>query len=221
MEQRLQEYVEYYRVRAGRVAANPLYPESARTEGALLEAFESSATVEEAGAKVEAGGLPAANARALVRDQEQARAELYDRLEEPVRAAVSRRVLSAVEGIEDPVELANAASRARTEAQQTVLVDELVRSFEADVLILERLAVLREAEVPAGWRSELDQEAADLLSSTAAVWAEARYPEARRWDPQWTFRPELVSEPRHRRRLPFADPYLERLLEEHRRTGWT
>lgn len=220
MEQRLQEYVEYYRVRAAKYEESPLYRQSARSERALLEAFESSGTLEEARAKVEEGDLATENARALIVDQERARAALYDSLEEPVRAAISGAVLEAVAGIDDPVELANAAGRARTATQNAVLVDELVRAFETDVTVLEDLDVLEHADVPPEWRPELEREAARLAAQTADVWRDVRLPAARQWDPSWHFDYGVLLAPRHRRRLPVADAYLAELVDEHRARGW-
>ena len=220
MDERHADYVEYYRVRAAKYDNSPMYPESRAAEHALLEAFEHSESLEEARTKIEAGNLTVANAAALVRDQERTRAACYDELDEPVRARAPKAVMAAIDGITDPIELVNAANRARTRELNVEVIDELVRTIEADFTPLETLEVWQRAEIPDRWRSQYDGFTHDLVEDYRHLWAETRLPAARQWDPNWTLDYRQVWEPRHRRRIPLPDDLLRRRLEQHHQHGW-
>jgi hypothetical protein len=215
---RLEEYLDYYRVRAAKYVGSPIYQQTAANERALLEAFERAPTIEEAAPDVVACSQRAA--AALVIDQERARAAFYDEIDEPFRARASREVLAAVEGLSDPVEVVNVAASVRAAAQNAEVVDELVRSFESDLDALELLEVYTSPDIPQRWQADYAQAAADTVAGLARVWREERLPAARQWDPAWTLRYETLWETRHRRRIPFSDEMLGRRIAEHRTTGW-
>ena len=97
MEQRQQEYLEYYRVRMEKYRNDPVFTNSFQAEKAICEALESSSTLEEFKEKMERGQLALNNAKAQVRDKETARKKLNDELLEKIRVKSSERILDMLD----------------------------------------------------------------------------------------------------------------------------
>ncbi len=89
---RLAEYREYYRSRAARYAANPLYPETAAAERAMADAVDAATSFEDL--RSTAIELSLAMGHALARDQANARAAVYAETGETVRAQGPAEVLA-------------------------------------------------------------------------------------------------------------------------------
>ncbi|MBM3672990.1 MAG: hypothetical protein FJW86_12535 [Actinobacteria bacterium] len=219
MDERHREYVEYYRVRTAKYDGSTIYQESARTEHALLDAFEQSATLEEAAEKVTAGNLATANAIALLNDQWRARLEVYEELEETVKAEAPRQVMAAVEGVTDVVDATSRVNRVLAAGAIAETADELHRvEFVGDLAVMEQLEVYRRAEIPDRWRSLYDAEIARTEQDGREVAAEVAAKRA--LVPDWKLDHDELWETRHRRRIPISDDALRARIEQHRALEW-
>lgn len=223
MDRRHAEYLEYYRARHARRAADPAYPESADAEAALLGAVESAATLEEAGVQTRDRGLDVACAVALLRDQAHREAATYTAMEEPVRARAAEQLLRLFPS-SDPdgssVTAADVVARAgavRDENRRQVTADELHRCFESDIELLDQLEVWERADVPPSWRPDLDRWAAEGYQRGRELWTQTVLPEAQHHTPGWSFEEATVRQSRFRRRVPVDDSVFERRLEQYRR----
>ncbi|MEO6605182.1 MAG: hypothetical protein ABIN55_06180 [Aeromicrobium sp.] len=209
---RLAEYRAYYRARAERYAANPLYPESAAAEKAMSEAMDAATSFEEFRSK--AIEMSMAMGHALARDQARARLAVYQETAEHVRAKGSAEVIAGIDAAKDAPALASMLSEIEQRTQRAVTADELLRIWHMSLTGLENIEVWRTAVVPDRWRSELEGFAAETVSDERKVWKEV-LEEASRHQAGWTFDSAAARAERHRRLVPVSDEVFERRLAEH------
>ena len=86
MDQRHQEYIEYYKARVKKYENNPLYRNSYQTEKAIYDAIAGANDLDEFKTRLEQGNLTVKNAIALVKDQENARKKFYEEINQPIKA---------------------------------------------------------------------------------------------------------------------------------------
>jgi len=214
--ERLGEYREYYRARATRYATNPLYPSTAAAEHALAEAVDTSVSMADMQQRIVAGGLSLRCGVALATDQANARAAVYARTGDDVRAEAPAEVLANLNAVTDPAALASLASTAEQRAQRAVTVDELTRLWTMNLTALENLEVWQRAKVPERWRSTLDGYAAEAAQLARGAWSEV-VAGAQQHQPGWRLDPNTARAPRHRRLVPMPDEPFEARLAEHAR----
>jgi hypothetical protein len=214
-EQRLAEYRAYYRARAARFAANPLYPATAAAEAALADAVEAARSMADLQAGVVGGELALACGRALARDQASARAALYARTAETVRAQGPAEVLAGIDAVGDAAALASLAGGAEQRAAQAVTVDELTRLWTLSLAALENIEVWQTARVPSRWTGELHGYGTDAARAERDAWARV-VAEAQAHQPGWRLDDGVARAARHRRLVPVPDGAFERRLAQHR-----
>jgi hypothetical protein len=209
---RLADYRDYYRSRARRYAANPLYPETAAAEQAMIGAVDAAASIEEL--QSSAVELSLATGHALARDQARARAAVYDETAETVRALGPAEVIARVGNATDAPALAAMLATVEQRMGAAVTVDELTRLWTMSLTTLENVEVWRTAQVPDRWRAELEGFAAEALADARATWTQVEAGAAQH-QPGWTLDPDVARAERHRRLVPIADAVFERRLAEH------
>jgi len=211
---RLDEYRDYYRARAHRYATNPLYPATAAAEQTLAQAVETSASMAEMQQRIVGDGLSLRCGIALAQDQAAARAALYARTGDDVRAQAPAEVLANVNAVTDAAALASLGSSAEQRAQQAVTVDELTRTWTMNLTALENIEVWQRARVPERWRSTLDEYAAEGAQLARDAWKHVSA-EAQQHQAGWRVDPTVARAPRHRRLVPMPDQPFEQRLAEH------
>jgi hypothetical protein len=214
-EQRLAEYCDYYRARAARFAANPLYPATAAAEAALADAVAQATSMADLQQRVVGGELALACGKALARDQAAARAEVYARCAETVRAQAPAEVLAGVDGVGDAAALAALTSGAEQRAGQAITVDELARLWSLSLPALENIETWQTARVPDRWRRELDRFAAEATHAEREGWASVNA-QAQQHAAGWRLDDARAREERHRRLVPVPDEAFARRLAQHR-----
>ena len=209
---RLADYRDYYRSRALRYAANPLYPETAAAEQAMAGAVDAAESFEDL--QSSAIELSLAMGHALARDQARARAAVYAETAESVRAQGPAEVIADIGGTTDAPALAAMLAAVEQRTVAAVTVDELTRLWTTSLTTLENVEVWRTAQVPDRWRAELDDFARSALADARGAWAQVEE-QAARHQSGWTFDPDIARAERHRRLIPLADQVFERRLAEH------
>lgn len=215
-EARLDEYRTYYRARAARFAAQPDYPATAAAEARLAEAVEQATSMADLQQRVLGDGLALECGRALAGDQARARAALFARTKEDVRAQEPAEVLAGLDAVTDAAALASLGSGAAQRNVQAVTADEHHRIWTLSLLALENVETWRTARVPDRWRVELDGWAEDALVGERQVWQEA-VAAGNQQQPGWRFDEAVARAPRHRRLVPLPDDVLDVRLAEHAR----
>jgi hypothetical protein len=221
MEQRHKEYIEYYRARFKKYEGNPMYPHSEAAERAMLEAIETAADLNEFRDRLFAGNLHVKVAVALVKDQEAARLRHFRAIEETVRARGPENILKTVSQMEstisDVMDLTSEVNRILDANRIEIAVDLLVDHFWSDFTAIENIEVAERADVPDRWKAEHRSAAEADRAKGRQLWQEIDLPAAKEWDPNWKMNYALLSETRHRRKLPFPDSTLSRRIEDHKK----
>ncbi|MCB1165320.1 MAG: hypothetical protein KDK33_04140, partial [Leptospiraceae bacterium] len=201
---------------------NPMYPHSEKAERAMLDAIETAKDLNEFKERMFAENLNVKVAIALVKDQETARLKHFQSMEETVRADGPRKILEALQGMEernmsDVMDLTSESSRISDQNRIDIAVDLLVDHFWYDFTAMENVEVNERAEVPSKWKAEHKAAAEADRREGAKLWQEIDMPAAKQWDPNWKMDYSLLSQSRHRRKLPFSDATLKRRIEDHKK----
>lgn len=210
MDDFLEEYKHYYRVRYERMAGNPKYPNSTASEKAIYDAMDSCNELSEFRDKL--GNLNEMNAIALVKDQETIRRDGYLQFEEKVRALGPQRILEKADQCNDAQEVITLVGEETNKNSVEISMDEAVREFN-DWKLLEDIQINEEAEVPDRWKADqqkaVDEYKAAIRESYASL-EEQNQP----WQAGWKMNFDLIWEHRHRRLLPVSDEVVQKRLNE-------
>lgn len=210
------EYTEYYHARMKKYEGNPMYRNSYETEKALYELMRDAKSKEEYQKEFFEKKLNIKNAIALVKDRETARRDHYREMDEPIREQGSQEILDVVDSFESEADLTTRIPELQQKNSIRVSVDGFADYFFDDFPVLESLEVARRAPVPDRWKSEMQDYVRRTIEEGRQQWKETIIPNARQWDPQWTFDYSLIHESRHRRRIPVSEETLKRRMQEHK-----
>ncbi|MGC9517153.1 MAG: hypothetical protein ACP5C3_05585 [Methanomicrobiales archaeon] len=215
MDQRHQEYIDYYKSRMIKYEKNPLYKNSFETEKALYEAITSSKDLEEFGHKVEEGNLAVKNAIALVKDQEKARENQFKEMKEYVRLKAPQKILEIIDSVQSDMELVEKISEIEAKVNIEISLDLMTDYFYNDFSILEEIEVYSSAEVPEKWHEDLNNRyPQEMISLGRESWIKDVLPSVIDWDPNWKFDFDLIWQERHRRLIPIKDEIVNRRVEQ-------
>jgi hypothetical protein len=220
MDQRHQEYVEYYRARARKYENNPMYVHSAAAEAAMLEAISTAANLEEFGERLRANKLDLACAIARVRDHAIAEANFYTEIESHVRAKPHLEILETLDNTtyDNVQDLITMASEVQTRWNLPIARDEtLLPTFWNDWKIMEDIESDEQAVVPERWHQERREAVAYELERGTKHFSEVTLPETRKFHPDYTPDYDLLWETRHRREIPLADDIVTLRIQGHKR----
>lgn len=220
MDQRLADYVEYYRARLASLQANAtLYPHALAAEQAMFEAISTAPDLATFGERVHGQGLHVACAVGRVRDVHTAEAKFFDERGEVARAAPHHEVLRALDERPPatPQDLVTMVSEILDRWNLRISADEMLRDdLWNDFKILEDIEAYRVAEVPPNWRAERQASAERELGRNREHFERVTLPERRKFVPDWAPDWGPLVESRHRRCFPVADDVLERRIAGHR-----
>lgn len=214
MDQRQEEYTQYYEARMKKYENNPNYKNSYLTEKALYELMRDAKTKEEYQEKFFGEKLNIKNGIALVKDRETLRLNHFKKINEPIRARGPASILAEVDSYESEADLTTKTSNLTQKNSIEISIDGFIDYFYSDFLVLEHLEVARKAEVPDRWKKEQEEYIEETIKEGRQDWQEQNIPNARQWDPDWNFNTDLIHEERHRRRIPVPDDTVKRRIEE-------
>lgn len=218
MEQRHQEYIDYYRSRMRKYENNPMYQNSYQSEKAIYEAISGIQKLEEFRDIMETQKLHIKNAIALTKDKMLAEQRVFLELKEVIRARTSEKVLAVIESVSSETELVNTVNKIGTEVMKEISLDLMTSTFYSDFTALENIIVWENAEVPNEWKNEVNKKwAEDAKFEFNKIWNTTVLPEARKWFANWDLNYELLWEDRHRRLIPIPDEILTIRIAEHKK----
>lgn len=219
MDQRHQEYAEYYKSRMRKYENNPLYSNSYAAEKAMYEAIAGAADLDDFKKRMEGGDLNFKVAVALVRDQEIARKKHFEEMNQPIKAKGCVQILAALDSCSNVMDLVTTTNELRQKNSLEQSVDGFVGEIYSNFAALENMEEYKRAEVPSRWKTERQQGYDDTVAAGRKNYREVRLPRAREWDPNWRMDYDLVWQDRHRRLIPVKDDTLRRRVQEHK-TYW-
>jgi hypothetical protein len=210
----LQEYKEYYAVRAQRYANNEKYRNSYEAEKKLSDAMQSCSTLDEF--KTKMGNLNQLCAVALVKDQNLMENAFYNEYKEIVRAAVSERILEKVDQYQEVMDLIQMTNAEETRGMREISCDEANRIFHYLWKMLDMYEVYSMAVVPSNYQNSM-QEGAEEYKNSVTQGAVSTQEQMVHWDPNFKLNPDIVMEHRHRRLLPFTDEHIVEQLQKFKK----
>lgn len=215
MEQRHQEYLDYYRLRMKKYENNPLYKNSYESEKNMYDALNSCEKLEDFRAKVENENLPLKNAIALTKDQSLARKELYESIKEFIRKKASVQTLEMLETVQTVNELTKRANEIEASVGIEISIDQMTWFFYSDFIAMENIEVWQNAEIPAEWHKEIHEEwVQESMTEGKKTWQNNIVPESQKWSPDWKFNFDLIWEDRHRRLIPVPDEIVKKRIQQ-------
>lgn len=213
MSDLLQDYKEYYRVRAERYAENPNYKNSYEAEKNLSDAMQSCAEMGEFGNRL--GNLNQLCAIALTKDKNLMEKAICEELNEPIRAAIPERILEKADQFTEVFNLINMVNEENTRGMREISLDEANRIFHHCWMMLDRIETYSEAVVPAAYQADMKSSAAYYRDRILELIKEMEQ-QMQMLDPAWKHNPDIVKEYRHRRLLPYRDEHIDEQLSKYK-----
>jgi hypothetical protein len=163
--------------------------------------------------KQKMGNLNQLCAVALVKDQNLMENAFFNEYKEIVRAAVSERILGKVDQYEEVMDLIKMTNEEETRGMREISCDEANRIFHHLWKMLDLYEVYSMAVVPSSYQSKM-QEGAQEYKSSITKGVESTHEQMVHWDPNFKLNPDIVTEHRHRRLLPFKDEHIAEQLQK-------
>lgn len=207
----LEEYKEYYRVRAERYADNPNYKHSYEAEMKVSEAIQSCNALEEFKDKL--GNLNEKCANALIKDQYIMRRDFYKEMQEHVRILGPERILEKVDEIETALDIAQMVVEETNKNSIEISMDE--STLLGEWKLLDDIEVYENAEVPGKYKSDMMKIVEDAKKSLIRN-VERLEENNAPWQEGWRLNPELIWEHRHFRLSPYKREDVEEQLQKYR-----
>ncbi len=218
MEQRHQEYIEYYRSRMKKYENNPVYQHSYQSEKAIFEAISAIDKLEDFREIMETRKLHIKNAIALTKDKKTAENRLYNDIKEYVRAKASDKVLAVIDSVQSEAELVNTVNNIEAECSRLTSIDLMAGAFYPDFNVMENLECWGNAVVPDEWKQEISRDWVDEgVKRLREVWLNTVLPEAQKFAADWDINYDLLWEDRHRRLIPVPDDILKKRIDQHKK----
>lgn len=213
MDELLQQYKDYYRLRAQRYANNPKYAHSFEAESNLSNAMQSCNELIEFKDKI--GNLNELSAVALSKDDHQIEKEFYDRHQEAVRTMAASRILEKIDSIQNVTDLVTLVLEESNKNSLEISMDEYHREFQSDWKQLDDIEVFENAVVPEKYKSKM-QATANEIKQRLVQSVNDLEQEGRKFQPDWTYQPIKNMEHRHRRLIPYSDAHLNEQLSKYK-----
>jgi len=209
----LQEYKEYYSVRAERYAGNPNYANSYLAEKNLSDAMQSCSTLAEFKDKI--GDLNERCAVALVKDEALIEKAHFEKHKEDVRKKTCLEVLERVDSCKTALDVASMVIEVSNKNSIEISMDEAHRLFQDDWDLHDNYLIYSQAVVPDKYKQSMQKSAEDMKNSMleSVNFVEKNNQE---WQAGWRLIPEKNTEYRHRRLLPYRDEHIAEKLASYK-----
>lgn len=217
MDKRHQEYIDYYKSRMLKYKDNPMYMNSYQTEKELYGAIATASSLDEFGKILNENNLAVKNAIALTKDKETARKKHFEEIKEFIRVKAPVRILEIIDSVKSDTELIKKSNEIESEISIEIAVDLFTDIFYSDFDMLENIEVWQTAEVPDEWKQDLSGWINNALKEGMESWEKNVLPNARNWNPDWTFNFDLIYEDRHRRKIPVSDEIVKKRIEQFKK----
>lgn len=208
----LSDYKNYYQARANRFANDSDFPETNRAEQNLCNAVLSCNQLEDLRDKM--GNLNDQVAVAQTIDKYNIRQKHYLEIKEIIRAKGPERIISKAGNYGKVMDLITMVTEEENKNSIEITTDS-IDPFD-DWMLLERIEVYENAEVPEKYKSEMKESVEEMKKSIRES-LERNETEYKKWIPSYQFNSNLVFEERHRRTFPFKDEDVKIRLEEFKK----
>ena len=209
----LQEYKEYYAVRAEKYADNPNYRNSYEAEKNLSNAMQSCSTLEEFKDKI--GNLNELCATALVKDVSLMEQAHFKKHQETVRVKASEQILEKIDACKDVLEVSSMVVEVENANSIKISMDESHREFQSDWDQIDDITIYENAVVPDKYKQKM-METAQETKKSIITGIERLEKNNHEWQADWKIIPNINTEHRHRRLIPYSDKHIQEQLAKYK-----
>lgn len=213
MSDLLQEYKDYYRVRAERYADNPKYKNSYEAEKKLSDAMQGCSVLEEF--KDRLGNLNQLCAVALTKDKYLMEKAFFDEFQEKIRVKAADQILAKADEYKEVFDLIQMVTETEGRVMTEISMDEANRLFHYMWMFLDRIEIYSQAEVPSQYAGEM-KETVDYYIQSIRDAVKDMHEQNHLYDPTWKHDPDVNTEYRHRRLLPYKDEHISEMLTRYK-----
>lgn len=209
----LQEYKDYYAVRAKKYEGNPKYQNSYRAEKNMSDAMQSCSTLEEFKDKI--GNMNELCAVALVKDDSLMEKTHFSKHQEIVRIKASERILEKVDEFTEVMELISTVTEITNKNSIEISMDESHRELSSDWYLLDKTTIFENAEVPNKYKDYM-QKVVQSTKNSIIEGIEFLEKNNHEWQADWKIIPELNMEFRHKRLIPYNDEHIQEQINKYK-----
>ena len=219
MDQLLEDYKTYYKVRMQRYEGDKLFQRSYTSEQALYDCICAVDSIDELMQSKAATfrALSVQNGIAFVQDQAHFKLQFYLTEKEDVKAAGQQEILGKINTASDAAQIVSVVNEIQLKNDTAVMIDNLwpVHFFTDAVNWLEKTEAIQTAIVPDHWKADMQQQESELKQSFLKM-TTAFLHSIRNYTPGWVWNYEILWAHRHRKKCPLPDAVLQKRIEQHK-----
>jgi len=208
-----EEYKDYYRARAERYAGNPNYKHTYEAEKNLRDAFLSCNKMEEFKTKI--GNLNHKCASALTKDKYLMEKSFYEEMKETIRVKAAQRILEKADQYDNVSELITMVTEELNKNSIEISMDEANRQFHHDWWLTDNVEIYENAVVPDEYKQYMAESVNSFKESIRDNVSRLEENNSH-WQKGWKLTPDVITEHRHRQRLPYKDEHIEEQLKKYK-----
>lgn len=202
----LQQYKDYYRVRAERYKNIPQYNRTYAASTALYQRIEACTCLNDFKEILVSDKENKLVTIATITDEQYCRLTHYEESGQEVKAASCRRIIEQAEKTDNLSELLKITGEESTRLNLLIIADS-ISPFD-DFSYCENLEIWEQAEVPEAYKN-LFARFADEEKQNIRNRFKLTTEEMNKWVPGWKFDFSLLTQKRHRRLLPYPDTEID------------
>ncbi len=213
MQNLLEEYKAYYKIRLQRFEGNPRYKHSFEAEKQLNDLVQSCSDLSEI--KDQIKELSEKCAVAAIKDEYIMEQQKFEEFKEDIRILSSKRILSQADNFDKVLDLTSMVVEEENKNSIEISMDEANRELINAWNILDNIIVYENAEVPEKYRSDM-QETVKTFKNNLKEQVQSLEENNQAWEAGWRLNPDIVTEYRHRRLLPYSDEHIQEQLQKYK-----
>ncbi|MBU0486924.1 MAG: hypothetical protein KKD31_03120, partial [Bacteroidetes bacterium] len=198
---------------AERYANNPNYKHSYEAEQTLSGAMQSCSELIEFKDKM--GNLNDKCANALIKDKYIMDQAFFNEMLEKVRVLASNRILEKVDNYEKVLDLITMVTDEENTNSIEISMDEAHRELVHAWKLLDDIEIYEKAEIPAQYKADHENSVVEFKQSLNKSVTHLEENNSH-WQAGWRLKPELITEHRHRRLLPYKDEHVIEQLQKYK-----
>lgn len=207
----LEEYKEYYKVRAQRYINNPLYKNLCEAENKLYEYINSLDDIKVGDNK--AKELAENCAAALSKDKALLEAHYYKEFNETIKLIASQKILEKIENCKTANDVIFLNIDEEMDSNIDVTLDEANRIFIDSWEQLDKIEIYSNAIFPSKYEFHRKEVINNIKKDIKENYFKHKKSIEDFCQSKWSFNPEVIMEYRHRRLLPYSNEQIEKKLK--------
>ena len=192
---------------------NPNYQHSYEAEKALNDLIQSCNDLLEAKDRMPA--LSEKCAVALIKDEYLLEQKKFEEFKEPVRILAAKRILPQADNFTKVLDLTGMIIEEENKVAIEISMDEANREFHHSWKTLDNIEIYANAEVPSKYQSDM-QDSVQYYKQRLNDNVKSVEENNDAWQAGWKLTPDIITEYRHRRLLPYSDGHVNEQLQKYK-----